>query len=173
MIRIVIVYRLILKYLGYCFKSRVAPWKYFQLNAKYFNREKGIFSKLDMDWVIPENWRLKQFKAEGNAFPDTFPVFFKPEWGQNAYGIRRVDSLKEYQEIRHQLGRNKQLEYIVQEAAWGDSNMKFFIFAIIFKRISFQCYLSLKFAMLLERNFRSIAFKIKIPVIWIVQRIIQ
>ena len=110
MARMVIVCRLILKYLEYSFKFRIIPWKYFQLNAKYFNREKGIFSKLEMDRVIPENWRLKQFKADGNAFPDTFPVFLKPEWGQNAYGIHRADTLKEYQEMRYQLRRKKHLE---------------------------------------------------------------
>ncbi|MBT4286119.1 MAG: hypothetical protein HOD92_02190 [Deltaproteobacteria bacterium] len=41
MIRMLIVSQLILKFIKYSIQFGVAPWKYFQLNAKYFNKEKG------------------------------------------------------------------------------------------------------------------------------------
>jgi len=126
MIRMLIVSRLVLKFIKYCIQFGVAPWKYFQLNAKYFNKEKGIFSKLEMDRIIPEQWRLKQVKLINEIIPDTFPVFLKPEWGQNANGIHRADSIGEYQEIRQQLKQKKDLNYIIQEAAWGGFEYEIF-----------------------------------------------
>ena len=81
----------------YSLRCRVAPWHFFQLNSGYFNSTKSIFSKLDMDRFIPERWRLQQLEDDGDTAPE-FPVFLKPEWGQNAHGIffiRNGDELDE------------------------------------------------------------------------------
>ena len=43
---------LIFSYIFYCIRLGVAPWRYFQLNAPYFNEQRNLFSKLDMDKVF-------------------------------------------------------------------------------------------------------------------------
>jgi hypothetical protein len=119
MTRFKIVIMLILTFIGYCLKYRAAPWKYFQLNARFFNKEKGIFSKLDIDKRIPEDWRLSQSEMTMVKKPASFPVFLKPEWGQNAYGIIRVDSEEDYQRFYDRLSNQQKPRYLVQQAAWG------------------------------------------------------
>ena len=111
-IRLLLIFSLIF----YCVKIRANPARYFQLNAPYFNRSKGIFSKLDIDRLIPQRWRLKQSADNGLVKDFTYPVFVKPEWGQNAYGIRRADSQQELCDIRRQVADSK-MPRIIQEAA--------------------------------------------------------
>jgi hypothetical protein len=65
----------------------IPPWYYFQINAEWYNKKKGFYSKIDMDARIPKKWRLKQGYFDKNNLPETFPVFLKPEWGQNSNGI--------------------------------------------------------------------------------------
>ena len=107
---------LIFWFIYYSIYHRVSPWRFFQLNAPYFNSRKGIFSKLDIDRCIPTAWRLWQGPVNAEITPTIFPVFFKPEWGQNSHGIFRVDNRKEFQigccRVAH-----KKMNYIVQEAA--------------------------------------------------------
>ncbi|MFT5559869.1 MAG: hypothetical protein ACI9RZ_002357, partial [Sphingobacteriales bacterium] len=57
---------LVVSYILYCIRFAVAPWKYFQLNANYFNEQRNLFSKLDMDARIPIQWRLVQCMDMGN-----------------------------------------------------------------------------------------------------------
>ena len=99
-----------------CIRLRAAPWNFFQLNAQYFNQKKGIFSKLDTDQFIPDRWRLPQFLEDGKTIPNNFPVFIKPEWGQNSHGIQRADSLEHFQQTCERIA-TKDIAYIVQEAA--------------------------------------------------------
>ena len=111
---------LICTYIACCIRIGAAPWRYFQLNARYFSAEQGIFSKLSLDALIPEQWRLHQVPDAPHVTPTRYPVFMKPEWGQNAHGIHRVDNYSTLQQIRQSL---KELDgeqtYIVQESAPG------------------------------------------------------
>jgi hypothetical protein len=45
-----------------------------------------------MDARIPKKWRLKQDYFDKNNLPETFPVFLKPEWGQNSNGIIKINN---------------------------------------------------------------------------------
>ena len=99
-----------------CILVGTKPCKYFQLNSLYFNNEKGVFSKIDLDELIPIEWRLAQQYDDAAYIPEHFPVFLKPEWGQNASGIYRADDLISLQEIREQV-RHSRVPYIIQQGA--------------------------------------------------------
>ncbi len=108
----------VLFYILHCVRLRVKPWLFFQLNAGYFNDRKGLFSKLDIDELIPAKWKLSQYRDTGIEKPNSFPVFVKPEWGQNSVGIKRAGSLVQLDQIR--AGRSDDaMPYLIQEAAQG------------------------------------------------------
>lgn len=107
---------LIFWFIYYSLRHGVLPWRFFQLNAPYFNSQKGIFSKLDIDKCIPGAWRLSQGPLSSVMKPAAFPVFVKPEWGQNSHGIFRIDNPNEFQ-AKCQRVKDKGIDYIVQEAA--------------------------------------------------------
>jgi hypothetical protein len=107
---------LIFTYIFYCIRSCVAPWRYFQLNAPYFNEQRNLFSKLDVDKRIPKQWLLEQFMDLGARDPSTYPVFVKPEWGQNSQGVKRVDNLLQLNALRKQRTTRHPF-YIIQQAA--------------------------------------------------------
>lgn len=107
---------LIFWFICYSLRHGVLPWRFFQLNAPYFNLSKGIFSKLDIDKCIPSAWLLPQVPFCPEKKPRTFPVFLKPEWGQNSHGIFRADTLEEFQDLCQQI-EQKDIDYIVQGAA--------------------------------------------------------
>ena len=109
---------LILSYVVSCIRLCVKPWYYFRLNAPYFNESKGLFSKLDIDRLIPNQWRVEQWVDDGTREPTEFPVFVKPEWGQNSRGISRADNLMQIQQLRLQR-KASNMRYLVQEAARG------------------------------------------------------
>lgn len=109
-------YLMIFWYVVHCLRLKVNPWRFFQLNANYFNSNKGIYSKQDINSLIPLRWKLKQQVDNQSHIPDKFPVFLKPEWGQNAYGIYRADSLQDLKRIRSRT-ENSKLTYLIQEAA--------------------------------------------------------
>ena len=69
---------LIFTYILYCIRLGVAPWRYFQLNAPYFNEQRNLFSKLDMDKRIPKQWLPEKFMDSGVHGPSHYPVFIKP-----------------------------------------------------------------------------------------------
>jgi hypothetical protein len=117
---------LVLSYILYCLRFAVAPWKYFQLNAPYFNEQRNLFSKLDMDARIPKQWRLEQFMDIGNNNPGTYPVFMKPEWGQNSQGIVRIDNLQALQKIREKRNASPPF-YLLQQAAPGKREFEIFV----------------------------------------------
>lgn len=107
---------LIFWFIYYAFRHGAWPWRFFQLNAPYFNSRKGIFSKLGIDNCIPAPWRLAQGPLNPELQPSSFPVFFKPEWGQNSHGIFRVDDPAEFESGCRRVA-DKDIDYIVQEAA--------------------------------------------------------
>jgi hypothetical protein len=117
----------VLIYIVFCTLLRVGPWRYFQLNAGYFNRNKGIFSKLDIDQLIPPEWRLEQWVDHSGIRPMHYPVFLKPEWGQNSKGIQRADNLEEFEQLRL-LKPNSNVQYLVQQGA--KQSIEFEIFLI-------------------------------------------
>jgi hypothetical protein len=103
-------------YILFCTLLRTGPWRYFQLNARYFNHSKGIFSKLDIDKLIPPSWRLPQWVDHSGVVPEQYPVFLKPEWGQNSKGIQRANDLAEFNQLR-KLKPNAKVQYLVQQGA--------------------------------------------------------
>lgn len=107
---------LIFSYIFYCIRFGIAPWRYFQLNAPYFNEQRNLFSKLDMDKRIPKQWLLEQFLDLGMCDPSHYPVFIKPEWGQNSQGVMRVDNLLQLNALRQQRTERHPF-YLIQQAA--------------------------------------------------------
>ena len=80
--------------------------------------KKGIFSKLDIDKCIPKKYRLDQYDYASKQIPATFPVFLKPEWGQNSNGIYRAGNKEEYIQFE-KVAQKVDIPYIVQETAQG------------------------------------------------------
>lgn len=109
---------LILRYLQASWRCGAIPWNFFQLNSDYFNEDKGIFSKLDLDDLIPDQWRLQQEPFDPGRIPADYPVFAKPEWGQNGLGIVRLGSEKEFLNFIPRASRST-VPYILQQAARG------------------------------------------------------
>ncbi len=120
---------LFLAYLCCCLRVATRPCKYFQLNARYFNREQGIFSKMDIDRLIPPQWRLAQGYDDGVSAPQRYPVFVKPEWSQNARGVHRADNADDLRRIRGKIrglqagtragtaGTGAPVRYLIQQGA--------------------------------------------------------
>lgn len=119
---------LVISYIASCIRLRAKPWRYFQLNADYFNKKKGLYSKQDINDLIPEQWQLPQWIDSPDVTPDSYPVFIKPEWGQNSKGILRADNAAELNGIRAKRDDATHVQHLIQEAATG--KIEFEIFAI-------------------------------------------
>lgn len=117
--------RLVFWYMIWCVRVGARPWRYFQLNAPWFNSEKRLFSKLDMDALIPAKWRLAQELLHPDSQPSSWPVFLKPEWGQNARGILVAENQLDFERLRREL-LSGQTPYLVQEAAPGKREFEVF-----------------------------------------------
>ncbi len=116
---------MVITYILSCARIATAPWRYWQINAHYFSKEQGVFSKLSMDELIPEDWRLAQNIDHDALVPSRYPVFLKPEWGQNAHGIHRADNSAELVKLRADLAGLPQ-RYLLQEAATGHREFELF-----------------------------------------------
>lgn len=116
---------LVITYIACCARVATAPWRYWQLNSRYFSTEQGVFSKLSTDLLIPPRWRLAQNVDSDSLKPEGFPVFLKPEWGQNAHGIYRADDQSQLLTLRSQLAGEPQ-RYLLQEAAPGQREFELF-----------------------------------------------
>ncbi|MYJ53141.1 MAG: hypothetical protein F4093_10930 [Gammaproteobacteria bacterium] len=108
-----------------CIAARTRPWKYFQLNAPWFNLEKGIFSKLDLNVLFPAQWRLELDLLDAEFRPARYPVWLKPEWGENANGVFCVGNETEYQQIKDRIVESGR-SYVVQQAATGKREFELF-----------------------------------------------
>jgi hypothetical protein len=117
--------KLIFYYISWSIRLRIPAWYYFQINAEWYNKKKGLYSKIDIDQYIPKQWLLKQEYFTKDSLVNNFPVFLKPEWGQNANGIVRIDSVNELESFSIE---NQKLPYIIQEAA--KENIEYEIFYI-------------------------------------------
>jgi len=122
-----ITYGMVITYILSCIRIGTKPCKYFQLNSVLFNGEKGIFSKLEIDELIPDEWRLKQEYDDGQFEPETWPVFVKPEWGQNAAGIQRADDIASLNRIRKEITAER-IRFLIQESA--PERREFEVFAL-------------------------------------------
>jgi hypothetical protein len=116
------------RYMLDCVLMGTKPCKYFQLNSPVFNASEGIFSKIEIDRLIPEKWRLTQYYDDGVGLPSRFPVFVKPEWGQNSHGIFRADDEAALQDVRGKI-QSSRIRYLIQEAA--TEKVEFEIFSIL------------------------------------------
>lgn len=118
-------YKIVFLYIYYCFKIWVNPWNFFQVNAKYFNKEKWIFSKYEIESFIPDKWKLKnfiiQFPMNNNQIEILedqiwYPLFLKPEWGQNSHGIYIVSNRWELKKYFKNISRQS-IPYIAQKSS--------------------------------------------------------
>jgi len=112
-------------YILFCARFATRPCKYFQLNARFFDRRAGIFSKIGIDALIPPEWRLAQFVDDGARAVQRYPVFVKPEWSQNARGVCRADNADALRRIRRSVG-DARVNYLIQEAALETSEYEIF-----------------------------------------------
>ena len=123
----------VITYILNCIRIRTKPCKYFQLNSPCFNAKEGIFSKKEMDRLIPEKWRLQHVyddeEDDDSAYkPENYPVFVKPEWGQNASGVFRADDAASLAKIR-KITRQARTRYLIQQGA--SEKREFEIFSIL------------------------------------------
>ncbi len=107
-------FRLIFYYIIWSIRLGIPPWYYFQINAEWYNKKKGFYSKIDMDAHIPKKWRLEQYYLDKTNLPKTFPVFLKPEWGQNSNGIIKINNKQDFINFDQTNGK---IPYILQYAA--------------------------------------------------------
>ncbi|HEC05474.1 MAG TPA: hypothetical protein ENJ12_01360 [Thiolapillus brandeum] len=117
--------RLVFWYMFWCLRIGARPWRYFQLNAPWFSSSKRLFSKLEMDSSIPGKWRLHQEKLTPDSKPESWPVFLKPEWGQNARGILVANDQGCFDKLRNNM-LNGDIPYLFQEAAPGRREFEVF-----------------------------------------------
>lgn len=117
--------RLVFWYMLWCVRIGARPWRYFQLNAPWFNSNKQLFSKLDTDALIPDEWRLHQEPLNTRSAPKTWPVFLKPEWGQNACGIMVAMDQSDFDNARRDILSGR-IPYLFQEAAKGKREFEIF-----------------------------------------------
>ncbi len=118
--------RLIFYFILYSLRLFSPPWRYFQINAQYFNNEIGAFSKIDINKYIPAKWVLEQDFLDKNNPPDKYPVFLKPEWGQNGNGVRAIESLADFNDSCDKLKKRTKLRYIIQSFANFDKEFEIF-----------------------------------------------
>ena len=120
---------MVASYMSFCTILATRPCKYFQLNASYFNPQLGIFSKHDLNARIPHRWRLRQwrlnelFALANPAHELSFPAFVKPEWGQNAYAVSRVDNM---QQLESWQALSAEQDWLVQACAHGAREYEIF-----------------------------------------------
>lgn len=120
-----LVAKLISSYIFWTLRHGIPPWRFFQLNAAYFNSEKGFYSKLEIDELIPKQWRIDQASLHADDKPETYPVFLKPEWGQNSYGIQVLKNQEDFEKACDDLKESK-INYIVQSLAIGKKEFELF-----------------------------------------------
>ncbi len=118
----------VITYILNCIRIGTKPCKYFQLNAACFNDQVGVFSKTEIDQLIPQEWRLQHQYDDAAYMPEHYPVFLKPEWGQNAAGIFRADNAMSLAKIRAKT-EHARSRYVIQQGA--PEKREFEIFSIL------------------------------------------
>lgn len=118
--------RIIIYYIYYCIKIWAKPWRFSQFNAEFFNDSKWIFSKYEIEENIPEKFKLKSIFLLSSDSISTqkqniisnfkFPIFLKPEWGQNSHWIIFVEDKWDLDKYLKQIKRNR-ISYLCQESS--------------------------------------------------------
>lgn len=112
--------RTFLYFLFFSMRYRINPVSFFQLNNEYFNDEKKIYSKHEVEKNIPKKYRLhsclikKSTNVEDVEKQVSYPVFLKPEWGQNSHWVFRADNANELQNILKKV-KGEKIPYLYQE----------------------------------------------------------
>ncbi len=117
---------MVVTYIFSCIKIKTKPCKYFQLNSPWFNLEKGVFSKFDLNAMFPEQWRLDIDNLQDEFQPNQYPVWLKPEWGENADGVYCALDEVEYQQIKNEVLQANR-PYLVQKSATGEREFEIFL----------------------------------------------
>lgn len=113
-------FKIVFFFVCYCLKSWVNPWNFFQIHSNFFDSKKWIFSKLDLEKSIPKRWRLPSVKISSWDTYETFlknvsfPIVWKPEWWQNAHGVRLLRDSHEFSAFL-QNAKNSEIPYLIQE----------------------------------------------------------
>lgn len=115
---------LVLWLIFYSLRYRTRPWNFFQINHHFFNGKKNIFSKQELNDIIPDRWRLRQIVDDGLSVLD-FPLFVKPEWGQNSHGVSLVENNQDLLTLRGRR-RSTRVDYLLQEAAPEEKEYEIF-----------------------------------------------
>ena len=136
-------YLVIYHFLLACLRNKVLPWRFFQLNKRFFSEEKGMYSKHIINEMIPVQWKLKSLESlDISAMKKmNFPIFIKPEWGQNAAGVICIPERSQVDDIlqtRHfddyyyivQESANMQYEYDIFYIRSAENNNEYSIFTI-------------------------------------------
>lgn len=120
-------YRIIMvvTYILSCIIIKTKPCKYFQLNSPWFNLDKGVFSKLDLNSMFPEQWRLDIDILDDGFYPTQYPVWLKPEWGENADGVYCARNEAEYRQLKAKILKSDR-PYLVQRSATGKREFEIF-----------------------------------------------
>lgn len=118
--------KIVLYFIYYSLLQGINPWRFFQINSDYFNEKKWIFSKYEIEKNIPKKWKLNDYILNMNdsktdwenniTLNFSFPLFLKPEWGQNSHWIYRVDEKKYLKEVLKNIKKSN-TTYICQELA--------------------------------------------------------
>lgn len=116
---------MVFTYIVSCIVVQTRPCKYFQLNASWFNQKKGVFSKLDLNSLFPEKWRLDIDILDFQLQPTQYPVWLKPEWGENASGVLCARNHDEFQKFKDKILKSKRC-YLVQRSATGCREFELF-----------------------------------------------
>ena len=92
--------KIVLYFVYFSLKNFSNPWYFFQIHSKYFNKKKWIFSKYEIESCIPKNRKLTSYRINSSVNSTqlleklNFPLFGKPEWWQNAHGIKFIETNK-------------------------------------------------------------------------------
>ncbi len=112
--------KIVFYFIFYCIKIRTNPRFFFQIHSDFFDEKQWIYSKYDLDKLIPEKWRLKSYKVtsadtiksiEKNVW---FPCILKPEWWQNAHGVRLITNSLDLKKSLHEI-KDDEIGYIYQK----------------------------------------------------------
>ena len=122
-------------FLKACITQRVLPLRYFYVHLDYLDAASKIYSKQSINESIPNQWRLKStllsIEESRDIWKDkiesqfTYPLFLKPEWGENSSGVFRVHDRETLLSVLSKIQQTKQ-NYICQEAASGEKEYDFF-----------------------------------------------
>ena len=117
-------FKIILYFIYFCFLNWVWPWRFSQLNKKYFNTKRSIFSKYEIEKNIPNKWKLNSIflnskdslEEQKNTILSnfSFPIFLKPEWWQNSHWIFLVKKEYQIEEFLKKI-RESSINYLIQQ----------------------------------------------------------